>query len=119
MVQQAGAQIPWGHNVRILTKLKDRDERLWYIRAAIEQGWSRNVLVTQIESGLYRRQGKAVTNFSATLPGQDELYLWRVRTVGGLQITDKLGAPRWRRLSACSGTSVPPSGCSGPTNRRF
>jgi predicted nuclease of restriction endonuclease-like (RecB) superfamily len=48
--------------------VKDRDERLWYIRAAIEQGWSRNGLVMQIESGLYRRQGKAITNFSATLP---------------------------------------------------
>jgi predicted nuclease of restriction endonuclease-like (RecB) superfamily len=68
IVQQAVAQIPWGHNVRILDKVKDRDERLWYIRAAIEQGWSRNGLVMQIESGLYRRQGKAITNFSATLP---------------------------------------------------
>ncbi|MCX6599857.1 MAG: PDDEXK nuclease domain-containing protein [Acidobacteria bacterium] len=68
IVQQLAAQLPWFHNCVLLDKVKDREERLWYIRAAIEHGWSRNVLVMQIESGLYRRQGKAVTNFSATLP---------------------------------------------------
>ncbi|MCL1469317.1 PDDEXK nuclease domain-containing protein [Argonema antarcticum] len=67
-VQQVVAQIPWGHNVRILDTVKDPVEREWYIRQTIEQGWSRNVLVHQIESGLYRRQGKADTNFSRTLP---------------------------------------------------
>jgi hypothetical protein len=41
-------------------------ERAWYIEQAIQNGWSRNVLVMQIESGLYRRQGKALTNFQAT-----------------------------------------------------
>jgi predicted nuclease of restriction endonuclease-like (RecB) superfamily len=68
IVQQVVGQIPWGHNVRLLELVKDPEERLWYIRAAIQHGWSRNVLVLQIESGLFRRQGKAVTNFSATLP---------------------------------------------------
>jgi predicted nuclease of restriction endonuclease-like (RecB) superfamily len=68
IVQQAVAQLPWGHNVRLLDHVKNREERLWYIRQAIEHGWSRNVLVIHIESGLYRRQGKAVTNFQATLP---------------------------------------------------
>lgn len=67
-VQQVVAQIPWGHNIRILDIVKDTAEREWYIRQTIEQGWSRNVLVHQIESGLYRRQGKADTNFSLTLP---------------------------------------------------
>jgi predicted nuclease of restriction endonuclease-like (RecB) superfamily len=68
IVQQAVAQLPWGHNVRLLDLLKDREERLWYARQAIQNGWSRNVLLIQIESGLYRRQGKAVTNFQTTLP---------------------------------------------------
>jgi len=68
IVQQVVGQIPWGHNVRLLELVKDAEQRLWYIRAAIQHGWSRNVLVLQIESGLFRRQGKAVTNFSATLP---------------------------------------------------
>jgi predicted nuclease of restriction endonuclease-like (RecB) superfamily len=68
IVQQVVGQIPWGHNVRLLDLVKDPEERLWYIHAATDSGWSRNVLVLQIESGLYRRQGKAITNFQATLP---------------------------------------------------
>jgi predicted nuclease of restriction endonuclease-like (RecB) superfamily len=73
-VQQVVGQIPWGHNLRVLDLVKGRKEREWYIRQAIEHGWSRNVLVHQIESGLYRRQGKAQTNFQATLPApQSEL----------------------------------------------
>jgi predicted nuclease of restriction endonuclease-like (RecB) superfamily len=67
-VQQVVGQIPWGHNLRILDLVKTRPEREWYIRQTVQNGWSRNVLVLQIESGLYRRQGKAQTNFSATLP---------------------------------------------------
>ncbi len=67
-VQQAVAQIPWGHNVRILDHVKDPSERAWYIRQTIENGWSRNVLVLQIENNLYHRQGKAVSNFRKTLP---------------------------------------------------
>ena len=61
IVQQLVAQIPWGHNVRILDYLKDPVERDWYVRATMQHGWSRDVLVHQIESGLFRRQGKAVT----------------------------------------------------------
>jgi predicted nuclease of restriction endonuclease-like (RecB) superfamily len=73
-VQQVVAQIPWGHNLRILDTVKESVEREWYARQTIEQGWSRNVLVHQIESALYRRQGKADTNFSRTLPNpQSEL----------------------------------------------
>jgi predicted nuclease of restriction endonuclease-like (RecB) superfamily len=68
IVQQLVAQIPWGHNVRILDMVKDPEERLWYVQQAIRNGWSRNVLVLQIEGGLCRRQGKALTNFQATLP---------------------------------------------------
>jgi predicted nuclease of restriction endonuclease-like (RecB) superfamily len=67
-VQQAVAQIPWGHNVRILDSVKSRSEREWYIRQTVENGWSRNILVHQIESGLYNRRGKALTNFPTTLP---------------------------------------------------
>jgi predicted nuclease of restriction endonuclease-like (RecB) superfamily len=67
-VQQAVAQIPWGHNVRILDYVKDSVEREWYIRQTVQNGWSRDVLVHHIESNLYRRQGKAVTNFDRTLP---------------------------------------------------
>ncbi len=68
IVQQAAAQIPWFHNVVLLEKVKDPAERLWYVQQTFQHGWSRNVLVHHIESGLYRRQGKAITNFERTLP---------------------------------------------------
>jgi predicted nuclease of restriction endonuclease-like (RecB) superfamily len=68
LVQQVVAQIPWGHNVRLLDAVKDLNERLWYIEKTIENGWSRNVMQSQIESGLYHRQGGAITNFQRTLP---------------------------------------------------
>ena len=67
-VQQVVGQIPWGHNLRILDLVKDLKQREWYVRAALQHGWSRNVLVHQIESGLHRRQGRAQTNFTETLP---------------------------------------------------
>ena len=68
IVKQLVSQIPWGHLIRLLQKVKDLAERTWYIQQTIEHGWSRNVLVHQIESGLYERQGKAITNFERTLP---------------------------------------------------
>ena len=68
IVQEPLAQLTWFHNLTLLEKLKTPEERLWYARAAIEHGWSRNVLVIQIEAGLYHRQGKAITNFTKALP---------------------------------------------------
>ncbi len=74
IVQQVVAQLPWGHNVRILDYVKDPSEREWYARQTIQYGWSRSVLVHQIESDLYGRQGAALTNFDRTLPApQSEL----------------------------------------------
>jgi predicted nuclease of restriction endonuclease-like (RecB) superfamily len=67
-VQQVVAQLPWGHQVRILDTVKDATQREWYIRQAVQSGWSRNVLVHQIEGKLYDRQGHALTNFDRTLP---------------------------------------------------
>jgi len=68
IVQQLVGQIPWGHHCVLLDKVKSRDERLWYVQQTLEYGWSRNVLVHQIETSLYQRQGKAITNFQRTLP---------------------------------------------------
>ena len=67
-VQQVVAHLPWGHQVRILDAVKDPGQRIWYIRQSFENGWSRNVLVHQIESRLFERQGSALTNFDRTLP---------------------------------------------------
>ena len=68
ILQEPLAKLTWFHNLTLLEKVKTREERLWYAQAAIENGWSRNVLVIQIEAGLNRRQGKALTNFQRTLP---------------------------------------------------
>ncbi|MGP8290249.1 PDDEXK nuclease domain-containing protein [Vreelandella zhanjiangensis] len=68
IVQQAVGQLPWGHNLVLLSKLKEPAERLAYAHAALEHGWSRNVLMMQIETRLLERQGAAVTNFETRLP---------------------------------------------------
>ncbi len=69
-VQQLVGQIPWGHNQVIIARIKDASEREWYIRETIEYGWSRAVLISQIETRLYQRQAIAdkTTNFALTLP---------------------------------------------------
>jgi predicted nuclease of restriction endonuclease-like (RecB) superfamily len=63
--------IPWGHNVLILKKIKNQEEAIFYINQTIENNWSRAVLEMQIETNLYARQGKAITNFKTTLPEID------------------------------------------------
>lgn len=68
IVQEVLAQIPWYHNIALLEKVKAPEARLWYAQKTIVHGWSRNVLVIQIESDLYLRQGGATTNFDRTLP---------------------------------------------------
>jgi len=68
IVQRSAGQIPWRHNQVLLDKLKKLEERLWYAQKSLEGGWSRDILVMQIESRLYDRQGGAITNFERTLP---------------------------------------------------
>ena len=75
-VHTVSAQIPWSHNVAIVEKVKKVEQREWYIKKTLENGWSRNVLVHQIESGLYERQAIAqkISNFESLLPApQSEL----------------------------------------------
>lgn len=68
IVHQLGAQIPWKHNCAIIDKVKVPEQRIWYIQKTIENGWSRNVLIHQIDTDLYSRQGGALTNFPSALP---------------------------------------------------
>lgn len=87
-VQTVSAQIPWSHNTAILDKIKDPEQRVWYIKKAAENGWSHSVLIHQIESGLYQRQAVAekVSNFENRLPvPQSELA---VQTMKGPYIFD-------------------------------
>ncbi len=71
IVQQSVAQLSWRHNLALLEKLRSPDDRLWYAAKTLEYGWSSNILVLQIEAQAHRRQGKAQTNFPATLPPPD------------------------------------------------
>ncbi|MBE7385855.1 MAG: DUF1016 family protein [Leptolyngbya sp. SIO1E4] len=66
--QRPLANLPWRQNVALLEKLKDPNKRLWYAQKALNNGWSRSVLVAQIECGLYETQEGVVTNFELTLP---------------------------------------------------
>lgn len=68
IVQQLAGQLPWFHNVILMTRLKDHSIREWYARQAIAGGWSRATLEVQIRNRLYERQGQAITNFEARLP---------------------------------------------------
>lgn len=68
VLPQPVSEIPWGHNILLLQKLKDHAQRLWYAQQTIANGWSRSMLLHWIDSDLYARQGRAVTNFAATLP---------------------------------------------------
>ncbi len=67
-MQATLAQIPWYHHLTLLEKVPDEATRLHYVAAAAQNGWSRDVMVHQIEAGHHRRQGQAITNFATTLP---------------------------------------------------
>ncbi len=67
-VQEVLAQLTWYHNVTLLDKISDKQIRLFYVKHAIEHGWSRNIMVMQMELSLHKRQGQAITNFKDKLP---------------------------------------------------
>ncbi len=67
-VQQLVSQIPWGHNILLMERVKDLSIRFWYMEQIVQNGWSRDTLWLMIKSGAHLRQGKAVSNFKLTLP---------------------------------------------------
>jgi len=71
IVQEGLAQITWYHNIALLERLGDSKTRLWYAQKTIANGWSHNILIVQIENAAHEREGKAITNFPATLPPPD------------------------------------------------
>ena len=71
IVQRLLPNLPWGQNVVLLDKVRDPTHRLWYAQQCVQQGWSRSVLVLQIERRLHERQGKSQNNFVQTLPPAD------------------------------------------------
>ena len=81
-IQQLVGQIPWGHNLAIVTKSNSIEEAVFYCQKTVENNWSRAILMNQISTDLYNRTGKAITNFSHTLEnpisefaGKMNLYL--------------------------------------------
>lgn len=68
IVQQSVGQLPWGHNVLLLNRIKEQEARLFYVQKAIAENWSRATLEVHIKNCLHERQGKAVTNFATRLP---------------------------------------------------
>jgi len=68
IVEKYCLNIPWRHIVLLLQKVKNQNEMLFYLNETIQNNWSRNILNIQIESDLYKRQGKAITNFTEILP---------------------------------------------------
>lgn len=74
IVKQLVSQIPWGHNILLLQRLDNQDDRLWYAAKIIEEGWSRSKLLNLVDSDAHKRQGKALSNFKNTLtPTQSDL----------------------------------------------
>ena len=63
--------VPWGHHAELMAKVKDSGHRHWYMQAAVQHGWSRSVLLAQIESAAHRRVGRSTTNFASRLPPPD------------------------------------------------
>lgn len=78
ILQRLVAKLPWGHNATLLDRLADRDTRVFYAERAIAHGWTRAVLETRIGSRLHEREGRALTNFAATLPEPDAHALQRL-----------------------------------------
>ena len=71
IMQAALAQLTWYHHITLLDKIKEPEIRNFYTQKTVENGWSRNVMVHQIESGLHKRQGALTNNFKLTLPAYD------------------------------------------------
>ena len=71
VVQQVVAQVPWGHNIILMEKIKDKEIRKIYVEAILKNGWGRNMLSVQINNGYHLRIGTSDNNFENTLPALD------------------------------------------------
>ncbi len=78
ILQQLVANLPWGTNILLLDKLSTEQERIWYAKKALQEGWSRSVLACQIEAGTYERSGKSINNFNAALPPEKSDMVTRI-----------------------------------------
>ena len=99
ITQAALAQITWYHNITLLDKVENYEERLWYVYETAKNGWSRNVMTVQIQTGLYKRQGKSINNFQNTLPiPQSDLATSIIKDPYNLEFLDIQGKIHEREL---------------------
>ncbi len=98
--------VPWAHHVILMEKVKDLPTRLWYLQQTLANGWSRNVLLTMIQSEAHRRQGQALTNFDQRLPApQSDLARQTLKDpyiFDFLTWTSLSTSANWRRISCTS-----------------
>ena len=92
--QQLAAQIPWGQNCVLLDPLKDTATRAFHIRKTVEHGWSRSVLIHQLDTNLHKRLGKAPSNFPITPPSPHSDLAREIRKDPYIFKTAPLGAQR-------------------------
>lgn len=98
-VQEVLAQITWYHNITLLDKVKISEERKWYVQQVVMNGWSRNVMVAQINTGLYHRQSQGIHNFHTTLPEpQSDLAASIIKDPYNLEFLDIQGSFKERDL---------------------
>lgn len=75
LVQRCVAQVPWGHNIVLMSKIKDKEIRTIYVESIIKNGWSKDMLVMQIESNYHLRIGNSCNNFNLSLPDDNSSNL--------------------------------------------
>ncbi len=121
VVQRGVAQLPWRHQIALIGKLDDPELRLWYAAAALDQGWSRDILALQIERRLHERSGKAISNFRHTLPEPDPDVASGPPATGTCSTSSPPPGPgsnaMWSRVSS----SMPATSCwsSGEASRSW
>ena len=74
LVQQLVGQIPWGHHLTLIARVNTAKQRTFYLQQSAAQGWSRAMLVAQIQSRLHARSGKAISNFARTRPAKQASF---------------------------------------------
>jgi predicted nuclease of restriction endonuclease-like (RecB) superfamily len=119
---QPVAQLPWGHIRCLLDKADDRAARLWYAQSAVEHAWSRKVLEHHIATGRYEREGKALTNFSSTLPApESELVQQILRSASSVPSMQarSTSTSTWSTSRCAKSVTMRRSGsCSAPAATR-
>ncbi len=99
-------QLPWGHNLSLIEKVKDLATRIWYMRATLQNGWSRDILKMMIDSQAHKRQGNAINNFTGQLPpAQSDLAIQTLKDpyiFDFLTLEEPFHEENWRRSSCAT-----------------